>query len=243
MPKEVAKDTRLADAVIDLTSEYAKSIATGHHTSLDDFQLYLESSVRFPERPNRDWSKSFYDSAEAMASLIRAKRDTVWGFILKNYYRPVSLKERKFDCIAGNPPWLSYRYVKSVDYQKFLKDLIVQQYHLLDSDKVELMTQLELASLFLVRCADLYLRDGGRIGFVLPRSLFVADQHSNFRTGKYEGPVLGLGRILDLEEVEPLFNVPSCVLIAMKGAQTEYPVPTTFISGKLPRRNASLPES
>jgi len=49
MPKEVAKDPHLADAVIDLMSEYSKSIATGHRTSLDDFQLYLESTVRLPE--------------------------------------------------------------------------------------------------------------------------------------------------------------------------------------------------
>lgn len=243
MPKEVAKDPRLADAIIDLMSEYSKSIARGQRTDLDDFQLYLESALRFPEKSSKDWSKSFYESAEAMASLIKAKRDTIWGFILKNYYKPVSLSERKFDCIAGNPPWLSYRYVKSIDYQRFLKDLIVEKYHLLDSDKVELMTQLELASLFFVRCAELYLRDGGKIGFVLPRSLFVADQHGNFRSGKYEGPSLGFKRIFDLEDVEPLFNVPSCVFIATKGAQTEYPVSATIIRGKLPRRNASLSES
>ena len=243
MPKEVAKDPHLADAVIDLMSEYSKSIATGHRTSLDDFQLYLESTVRLPEKPSQDWSKSFYESAEVMANLIKEKRDTIWGFILKNYYKPVSLSERKFDCIAGNPPWLSYRYVKSVDYQKFLKDLIVARYHLLDSSKAELMTQLELASLFFVRCAELYLRDGGKIGFVLPRSLFVADQHNNFRAGNFDGPELGFSRILDLEGVEPLFNVPSCVFIATKGIQTEYPVSATILSGKLPRRNASLPES
>ncbi|MGB9622781.1 MAG: hypothetical protein ACPL07_02940 [Candidatus Bathyarchaeia archaeon] len=75
---------------------------------------------------NKDITAAPYDSAVAMAELIKCKRDTIWSFIMKNYYKPVFLSEKKFDCLVGNPPWLSYRYVKSTDYQEFLKDLIVK---------------------------------------------------------------------------------------------------------------------
>jgi len=60
-----------------------------------------------------------------MAQLIKLRRDTVWAFILKNIYKPLFLRNQKFDVVIGNPPWISYRYVESTDYQDFLKKLIL----------------------------------------------------------------------------------------------------------------------
>jgi hypothetical protein len=49
----------------------------------------------------------------------------------------------------------------------------------------------------------------------------------------------------DLEEVDPLFNVPACVLFAQRqpDAKTSYPIKAQKVKGKLARRNASLEES
>ena len=47
-------------------------------------------------------------------------------------------------------------------------------------------------------------------------------------------------RVLDYLDVDPLFNVDSCSLIAMAGKPTEYPVDLTKISGKLPEKNIRL---
>jgi hypothetical protein len=52
-----------------------------------------------------------------------------------------------------------------------------------------------------------------------------------------------LVKILDLEGVTPLFNVPSCVLFAIKGGNTSYPVLTTKYSGKLPLKNLGYNEA
>jgi hypothetical protein len=160
----------------------------------------------------------------------------VWGFILKNYYKPIFLKKRKFDAIVGNPPWLSYRYVRSIEYQKFLKDLIIDTYGLLPSDKVELMTHMELATLFLLRCADLYLKEDGVISYVMPRSIMVSDQHHRLRTGSLSFK-LAINRLVDLEGVAPLFNVPSCVVFCKPGTNTVYPIEGRVLSGRLPKKN------
>ncbi len=41
-----------------------------------------------------------------------------------------------------------YKYVESTDYQVFLKKAILEQYKLLGSERAELITQMELATLF-----------------------------------------------------------------------------------------------
>jgi hypothetical protein len=44
-----------------------------------------------------------------MVESIKKRRDTVWGFIRKNTFRPAYLRRQKVDVIIGNPPWLSFR--------------------------------------------------------------------------------------------------------------------------------------
>src|SRR3990167_2831789 len=89
---------------------------------------------------------------------------------------------------------------------------------------------------------DLYLKNNGTIAFVLPRSLFSADQHDRLRRGDFkigEDAKLHWREIWDCENVTPLFNVPSCVLIADKGktAKIEYPASGQILSGKLERKS------
>lgn len=105
--------------------------------------------------------------------------------------------------------------------------------------KAELITHMELATLFFLRTADLYLKDRGMIGFVMPRSLFTADQHNTFRRQQYQMK-LGFMEIWDMEKVKPLFNVPTCVVIARKGTITTSPHKAEFIAGNLQRKNAGL---
>jgi hypothetical protein len=91
-----------------------------------------------------------------------------------------------------------------------------------------------MATLFFVRALDLYLKDGGLIGFVMPRAIFSADQHSSFRAGKVAKVKYKITEIVDCENVEPLFYVPTCAIIAVKGGETTYPVKALIVSGKLP---------
>jgi len=167
--------------------------------------------------------------------------DSIWIFMLKNVYAPIALTESKFDVIVGNPPWIVMRYIENKNYQDFLKQQVLS-YGLLDSDQVHLFTQMEAATLFFCRCSDLYLKDGGLTAFVMPRSVLTgAFHHANFR--QLRKPEMRLIKIFDLEGVLPLFNVPSCVLIAVKGARTQYPVPARKLLGKLPEKNVKLNEA
>jgi hypothetical protein len=178
---------------------------------------------------------------------IDADSDTIWAFVLKNIYKPLFLK-RKFDFIIGNPPWIAFRFMEPA-YQAFLKRQITIEYKLL-TGRGELITQMEVATLFFIRAADLYLKSNGTIAFVLPKSLFSADQHDGLRQRAFkfsedEMQNLSWHQLWDCENVSPLFNVPPCVLIAHKEefASLKYPVAGQILSGKLERKNASLAEA
>jgi SAM-dependent methyltransferase len=173
-----------------------------------------------------------------LLDLVDRRQNEIWIFILNNTYAPIMLKEGKFDLLISNPPWIAMRYVENENYQNWLKQNIFK-YDLLSSSQVHLFTQMEIATLFFNRCADLYLAENGVIAFVMPRSVLTgAFHHSKFKD--FDKPRLRLLKILDCENVEPLFNVPSCVLIARHGEKTEYPIIANKVSGRLSRKNVHL---
>jgi hypothetical protein len=101
---------------------------------------------------------------------------------------------------------------------------------------------MEIATLFFNKSAELYLRENGLIAFVMPRSVLTgAFHHINFK--QFRKPEMRLIKILDFEDVSPLFNVPSCVLLAVLGEKTEYPVPATRYKGQLEKKNCKLGEA
>ncbi len=164
--------------------------------------------------------------------------DAIWIFMLSNIYVPITLSYSKFDMIVGNPPWIAMRYIENRNYQDFLKEKVLY-YDLLDKDQVQLFTHMEMATLFFCNSVDLYLNDKGLIAFVMPRSVLTGALH-HVKFKHFEKPLSKLLKILDFEDVSPLFNVPSCVLIAVKGETTSYPVKTKRYSGTLDEKNLRL---
>ncbi len=153
----------------------------------------------------------FYKIYEEFKKVKSEGRDSIWRFILQNLYKPYFLKE-KFDYIVGNPPWFTYSSIRNETYQDTLFKL-GKEYDVLPDRKAN-YPHLEIAAIFMAHCSDYFLKAGGKIAFVLPRSFFSADHHDNTRSGRTIGFDLYEG--WDLVEVSPLFRVPSCVLFGSK---------------------------
>jgi hypothetical protein len=249
IPAALLKNVPRYDQAIELARAFAVQ-NRGKQVTLTGFQNFLLAR-RFVTGDHAGLDQAMFEIAATLKHFIDIDRDSIWAFVLKNIYRPLFLK-RRFDFIMGNPPWLSFRYTEPT-YQKFLKRQIVNEYGLLVGG-ANLITHLELATLFLVRAADLYLKHGGEIAFVLPRSLFSADQHDGLRRRSFKlseepGYMLFWKELWDCEGVSPLFSVPTCVLFGEKraipfGKQPPVaPIAGVNLTGRVKRKNASLAEA
>ena len=158
----------------------------------------------------------------AMQRLHAEGRNHIWAYYTRNLVRPVALSRGKVDVIVGNPPWLNYNSTVSTlrsELERQSKDL----YGIWAGGRYA--THQDVAGLFFARCTDLYLKDGGLIGMVMPHSALQTGQYSKWRTGKWKskgatGLVADFGwkTAWDLEGLEPntFFPVPASVVFARR---------------------------
>jgi hypothetical protein len=248
IPEAIAENPAIMDGVVDTISEYAVGLTKEEgqfENTLNFFAKLIQKRVPDLERIDStnlpSTINTLFETAKIMVSLIEEEKDTIWAFIIKNYYKPLFLRELKFDFVIGNPPWLTYKGISDPIYQNFVKDQIVNVYGLTRGEKsrtAELITHMEQATLFMLRCAEFYLRDGGKILFVMPRSVLTADHHDAFRRNTYSQRVkLKFERVYDLEKIEPLFGMPACAIVATKSDRTTYPIPCVRLTGRMESKN------
>ena len=102
-------------------------------------------------------------------------------------------------------------------------------------------TQNDLAALFTVRVAGLYLRSGGRIGFILPMAALTRGQFERLRSGSFLNARIAWDEAWVMsDDLQPLFPVPSCVFFGRR-RNVSHPIPDKVraFSGNLPLRDAS----
>jgi hypothetical protein len=207
---QILDDDNLFNVAIDFCEELAEY--TQGKASEPIETLINTIRVRIGDKSwNGVISENFYKIYLALKKVKENERDSIWSFIIKNLYKPYFLAG-KFDFIVGNPPWFTFSSIKNEEYQNILESLA--ETHQVKPDNAKNMPHLEIAAIFLSYCTSYFLKDEGKLAFVLPRSFFSADQHDNTRNGKAKD--LRLTKIWDLNEVSPLFNIPSCVLFSEK---------------------------
>ena len=97
--------------------------------------------------------------------------------------RPVALSHKKVDVIVGNPPVADLRNTASTlrtELEQQSKDL----YGIWVGGRYA--NHQDVCSLFYARSVDLYLKDGGVIGMVMPHSALQTGQYAKWRTGSWQ---------------------------------------------------------
>lgn len=116
------------------------------------------------------------------------------------------------DVVVGNPPWLVLNNIHSMAYKERVKNLAES---LGIKPQARNVTQLELSALFLYQTKELYLRAGGKVGFVVSNAFLMGGQHDGTR--KFHG----------FEDVsvwkfdQDLFNIHSICLFATKALKSQ----------------------
>lgn len=228
-------DVGLFDEGLSVCEELAQDTRNQSDGTANDFARILRRRTR-RETLNDDVSHSFYEIYRGFKRAKESGRDSIWKFIVQNLYKPYFLAE-KFDYVIGNPPWFTFSSIRNEDYQNTLDELAKE--HAVKPERQANYPHLEIAAIFLAYCSGYFLRDGGKIAFVLPRSFFSADHHDNTRRGTAKG--FTLTAAWDLDGVAPLFRIPSCALFAEKGVSDVSPMPLSGLSfsGRLPAHNCN----
>ena len=208
-----------------LMSDIAEAIEKGDDPTLvlDDNQI-TESGERH----------TLGETISAMQRLHAEGRNHIWAYYTRNLVRPVALSHSKVDVIVGNPPWLNYRNTASTlrtELERQSKSI----YGIWAGGRYA--THQDVAGLFFARSVDLYLKDGGVIGMVMPHSALQTGQYTKWRTGAWQTKAVGrgrnrtAGRVLsvdfdhkmawDLEGLEPntFFPVPASVVFARRSGE------------------------
>ena len=200
-----------ADTFDALMGDIAEAIERGEdpHLALDDHHI---------AEPERETLKK---TIETLQMLHKEGRNHIWAYYTRNLVRPVALSRSKVDVIVGNPPWLSYRNTANAlrtELERQSRDL----YGIWAGSRYA--NRQDVAGLFFARSVDLYLRDGGVIGFVLPHSALQAGQYSKWRSGHWRERNrarsvqvnFAFKSAWDLERLEPntFFPVPASVVFA-----------------------------
>jgi type I restriction-modification system DNA methylase subunit len=220
---QVLENGEVFDTVLDVCEELSEQTMDKKNIENSVFENILNqhTSGLTPQLVD-----SFYKIYQGFKKVKEKGSDSIWKFIISNMYKPYFLAN-KFDYIIGNPPWFTYSSIKNEDYQNILDKLAIK--YDVKPKKAANYPHLEIAAIFQSYCSSYFLKDQGKIAFVLPRAFFSADHHDNSRSGVAKG--FRLIDIWDLTDVTPLFRIPSCVLISEK-AHADRKIKATGLEGK-----------
>ena len=208
-----------------LMSDVAEAIENGDDPTLalDDNQI-TDSGER----------QTLGETISTMQRLHAEGRNHIWAYYTRNLVRPVALSRSKVDVIVGNPPWLNYNQTVST-LRTELERQSRSTYGIWAGGRYA--THQDVAGLFFARSVDLYLKDDGVIGMVMPHSALQTGQYTKWRTGTWRAERTGRGRgraparvlgvdfgyktAWDLEQLEPntFFPVPASVVFARRNGE------------------------
>ena len=169
---------------------------------------------------------------ESLQMLHNEGRNHIWAYYTRNLVRPVALSLSKVDVVIGNPPWLNYNQTIGTlrtELERQSRDV----YGIWAGGRYA--THQDVAGLFYARSVDLYLKDGGVIGMVMPHSALQAGQYSRWRTGSWTtarglstlSVDFGCKTAWDLERLEPntFFPIPASVVFAKRLGAAQKGIP------------------
>jgi len=222
IPEEIINQGCLGTVLVEIENaviETSKGIITE-----DEAKEHLQellNSLAIPTAFNE--VKDLY---EKILELEKKNWNRIWCRVIKNHFLSVALRD--FDVIIGNPPWLRWSSLPEA-YRNTIKSFCVK-YGLFSSDTYVGGIESDISTMVLYTSAQKWLKNGGRLAFLITRTVFKTESSEGFR--KFRVPnddnvyfkVIKVEDFTELRPFEGATNKPSLVVLE-KGAKTTYPVP------------------
>ena len=176
-------------------------------------------------------SPAIKETYESLVKLHEERLNGIWARIIKNAFAPLFVGQ--FDYVAGNPPWVNWQNLPD-GYRTKSKRLWQEEGlfphggmdTILGKGKKDismLMTHIAMRS---------YLKDGGKLGFVITQSVFktggAGQGFRRFILG--DSTPIKVIHVDDMTELQPFEGATNrtSLMILQKDRKNVYPVPYTY---------------
>jgi len=243
-------DARYIDQLATLLEESVKS-----GLSAEQFRKRLLNTFPLLEKEDARDIEVAVRLFQRISELEKQGINGIWARIIKNAFAPIF--QGKFDLIAGNPPWINWEHLPEEYRLQIARSLAIYGLSAKKgkkSDQFELgKKKTDISYLMTVVSIDKYLKDNGRLGFLITQTLFKSGAGQGFRrlviTKRTESGIhqtfLRVVGVDDLSSLQPFEGATNrtAVVVIEKGKPTRYPVGYNFwrkiTKGSIPT-NASL---
>lgn len=189
----------------DLLSDIRQSIRRGDTKS--EFAALIKTKYSL----EKEDAELIADLYETFLKLEKEGKNHVWISIIRNAFAPI-LKGR-FDYVVGNPPWINWENLPET-YREVSRPLW-ERYNLTRVKGMGLgKVKRDMAMLFLVRSIDLYLKDCGTIGFLVPFTLFKTQAGAGFREKISSWQIRVIHDLVTLYPFEGAVNRTAAIVVA-----------------------------
>lgn len=195
-------------------------------SGFDDFiaiQHLKKKGCVFP--PHEEVVSRFYNE---LLELEIERKNGIWARFIKNIFAPVTAG--KFDYVIGNPPWIRWGYLSNSYREATLP--MWKNYGLfsLKGHAARLGAgEKDFSMLFTYVSADYYLKNGGKLGFLITQEVFkskgAGEGFRRFQLGDEEHlKVIAAHDFVTIQPFEGATNKTGAIIIK-KGEKNEYPIP------------------
>ncbi len=234
LPAPLAFNRERLDAVLQVMGEQVE-LDQEFHT----VQTLLLSSGLVSQEEGKEWALPLHETYDQVLALHRKNWNGIWFRIVRNFFW--SATAGKFDAIVGNPPWVRWSSLPEA-YRNRVKK-VCEGYDIFSKTKHHGGNELDISAMITYTTGDKWLRQGGKLAFVITQAVFQNPSSSGFRNFRInETGNLAPISVDDLKALKPFPDAANKTAVAVFEKTTKaptYPVPYK-IWGALPNESRSI---
>jgi hypothetical protein len=206
-------ETKFMDTIFSLLDECVKTNYTP-----EEFILRLKNEV---QNLDIDTINSLKEVYSKLFKLEQLKIDRIWARVIKNSLAPIFVG--KFDFIVGNPPWVNWEYLPNNYRESITK--VWENYKLTEGSNSAAFKR-DISMTFVAVGISRYLEKNGKLGLLIPFTLFKNQAGSGFR--KFLANHGGVFAVHDMVRLKPFEGaVTRTSMILCSSGQTNFPILST----------------
>ncbi|WP_414501767.1 Eco57I restriction-modification methylase domain-containing protein [Zymobacter sp. IVIA_5232.4 C2] len=173
-----------------------------------------------------EWNSPLCETYNRVLGLHRKNWNGIWFRIIRNFFW--SAAAEPFDLIVGNPPWVRWSALPE-DYRSKVKPTCAD-YEIFSKSKYHGGNELDISGMIVYTASDKWLKQGGRLVFVITQTHFQSPSSQGFRRFKIkDGAYLKPMFVEDLKSLKPFPDAANkTAIVGFEKCNDEvypYPVP------------------